>query len=231
MTYQIQNHQTLNHQTRVKICGITSVRDAEIAAAYGADAIGLVFYPKSPRYVSPDCATAIANAVGPFVSVVALFVNAASNEVKRILEQVSVQVLQFHGSESAEFCQQFAVPYIKAIKVPLPEAQTEAAVSVVQQTVIREAQLHPQATGLLLDALHKKQHGGTGQKFDWRCVPSTSRFRWILAGGLTPDNVATAIAQVKPYAVDVSTGVESKPDVKDDKKLKAFIQNAKAVSV
>ena len=216
--------------TRVKICGITSLQDAETAVNHGADAIGLVFYPNSPRYLPVDRAAAIANTVGPFVSVVALFVNATVNEVKRVIERVPLHYLQFHGEESADTCEQFALPYLKAVKVPRPDGNSEAAISAAQQQVIRAAQAHPRAKAILLDTLHPQQHGGTGQQFDWRCVPESESFRWILAGGLKPDNVADAIAQVRPYAVDVSSGVESGPGVKDGDKVKTFIQNAKCKS-
>jgi phosphoribosylanthranilate isomerase len=216
----------MNHHTRVKICGITSLQDAETAVTHGADAIGLVFYPKSVRYISIERAAAIAEAIGPFVSVVALFVNATNNEIKRVVERVPLHYLQFHGDESAATCEQFGVPYLKAVKVPSPTSQSEAAISAVQQQVIHDAQAHPRAKAILLDTLHPQQHGGTGQKFDWRCVPNSAHFRWVLAGGLNADNVAEATAQVLPYAVDVSSGVESKPGVKDSAKVKTFIQNA-----
>ena len=214
--------------TRVKICGITSLQDAELAVASGADAIGLIFYPKSARYITATRAKEISRSVGPYVNVVALFVNAAINEVKHVLEQASIQTLQFQGEESDEFCEQFSLPYIKAVKVPAPDNDSEAAISAVQQAILHEAQTHPNARGILLDTFHKQQPGGTGEMFDWRCVPDTNHYRWILAGGLKPDNVAQAINQVKPYAVDVCSGVESKPGTKDSHKVRQFIANAKA---
>lgn len=217
----------MNQHTRVKICGITSPQDAETAVAYGADAIGINFYPKSARYVTASRAREISAAVGPYVTVVALFVNPTIDEVRRVLEQATVQTLQFQGAETAAFCEQFSLPYVKAVKVPPPDNDSEAAISVVQRAILHEAQTYSNAQGILLDTFHHRQPGGTGQKFDWRCVPDTQDFRWILAGGLTPDNVGAAISQVKPWAVDVCSGVESQPGVKDSDKVRRFIANAK----
>ena len=221
----------MTHHTRVKICGITSPQDAEAAVAFGADAIGLNFYPKSSRYVSIEKAIEISKSIGPFVTVVGLFVNAKANEIKTVLESVPIQLLQFHGDESAEFATQFALPYIKVIKVPRPGDASEAAISAVQQAVIQTAQAHPRAQGFLLDTLHEKEHGGTGIKFDWRCVPTTNHYQWTLAGGLNHENVGEAIATVLPYAVDVSSGVESEPGKKDSEKVKRFITASKSVNV
>ena len=215
-------------QVRVKICGVTSVADAEAAVVHGADALGLNFYPPSARFLEAKDAIAIADTVGPFVSLVALFVDASAGDVKRVVDRVTVQLLQFHGDEPAEFCEQFSLPYIKAVKVAAPVDQTESAISAVQQQIIHAAQAHPRAKAILLDTLTPGEHGGTGKQFDWRCVPQSKHFRWILAGGLRPDNVANAVAQVNPYAVDVSSGVESEPGVKDPEKLAAFIGAAKA---
>ena len=219
----------MSYLTRVKICGITSPQDAITAATYGADAIGMIFYPKSKRYVTAKQAREITTAVGPFVNIVALFVNPTVNEVKQVLEQAQVQTLQFQGDETKEFCEQFSLPYIKAVKVPSPVKDTEAAISAVQQAIIHEAQTHDSAKAILLDTLHQQHPGGTGETFDWRCVPVTQQLRWILAGGLNPANVSDAIQQVKPYAVDVCSGVEREPGIKDSAKVKAFIENAKSV--
>lgn len=211
-------------RTRVKICGITSIADAQLSVTHGADAIGMVFYPKSPRCVSIARAVEISRAVGPYVNVVALFVDPTAGEVKSLLSRASIQTLQFQGNENADFCEQFSLPYIKAVRVPAPDTDSEAAISVVQQTVLHECHTHPRAQGILLDTYHENQPGGTGKRFDWRCVPASQQYQWILAGGLKPDNVAEAIAQVVPYAVDVCSGVEAEPGKKDSEKLKAFIQ-------
>ncbi len=223
----------MNFQTRVKICGITSPEDANRVVASGADAIGLVFYPPSSRYVELAQAKAIAEMAGPFVTVVALFVNPRVEEVKQVLNNVAVDCLQFHGDETPDFCQQFSRPYMKAVKVPPAEANDENAISRIQQDVIHQSrshqdQSHQQARAILLDTLHPKHVGGSGERFDWRCVPSSNSFRWVLAGGLNPDNVADAVEQVKPYAVDVSSGVESQQGVKDPEKVRQFIANVRA---
>jgi phosphoribosylanthranilate isomerase len=203
---------------RVKICGITSVDDALIAANAGADAIGLVFYEPSPRYVSLEKASAIATAVGPFVTTVGLFVNADVATVYRVLEAVPLQLLQFHGDETAAFCEQFQRPYIKAIRMK-PGLDIDLAI-----------QSYPSAIGVLLDAYQKGVPGGTGETFDWDRVPSTSEsdaLPIVLAGGLTPVNVGTAVKVTQPYGVDVSGGVEQIPGKKDQQKVIEFIKNVK----
>ena len=220
----------MNFQTRIKICGITSVGDAELAIASGADAIGMIFYPRSARYVDLKRAKAIADSAGPFVTVVALFVNARVEEIKHILSEVAIDCLQFHGDEASEFCQQFSRPYMKTIKVPQAENNDENRISAIQQHVIHESHSHPQAQAILLDTLHPKQVGGTGERFDWRCIPNTNNFRWVLAGGLNPDNVVEAVQQINPYAVDVCSGVESKPGIKDPNKVRQFIANIRALN-
>lgn len=197
--------------TKVKICGITSEEDARAAAAAGADAIGMVFYSASPRAVSIDQATAIAAAVGPFVTTVALFVNPEATFVRQVLDSLRPQLLQFHGDEDAAFCQQFAHPYIKAIRV-------------ANDTDIAAAALgHPEARGLLFDAWSPSQYGGTGKVFNWHKLAGFEGLPVILAGGLTMENVAQAIATTSPYAVDVSGGVETAPGKKDHDKIRQFI--------
>lgn len=217
----------MTYQTRVKICGITSITDANLALRLGADAIGLVFYDKSPRCVDLEAAYQIARSVGPFVSVVGLFVNPDANFVRQVMNAVPLNLLQFHGDEDAAFCKQFSLPYLKAVKVPLPNEDNDSSVKVIQEQVLNAAAAHANAAGILLDTLHEKYHGGTGLKFDWRCVPQTQTTHWVLAGGLNADNVQQAIQQVKPYAVDVSSGVEQEPGTKDKVKLHTFIQAAK----
>lgn len=199
-------------RTRVKICGITRIEDALAAARAGADAIGLVFEPKSPRYVKPDQALSIVRALPPFVTVVGLFVNAAPDTVETILGRVPLDLLQFHGDETPEQCRRYHRPYIKAIHmrpdVNLPE----------------QARRYTDAEGLLLDTAVAHVAGGSGEAFDWSLVPSGLAKPVILAGGLTPENVAEAVRKVHPFAVDVSSGVEQAKGIKDAGKISAFIE-------
>jgi phosphoribosylanthranilate isomerase len=198
-------------RTRVKICGITRIEDALAAANAGADAIGLVF-DKSPRVVTVEQAQLICRVLPPFISVVGLFVDTGFDTVHRVLSRVPVSVLQFHGSEPPEFCRQFGRPYIKAIRmsenVDLAGAQI----------------LYADAAGLLLDAFVSGVAGGSGQSFDWSRIPATLEKPIVLAGGLTPENVADAVRRVRPSAVDVSSGVEFAKGVKDAAKISAFIR-------
>jgi phosphoribosylanthranilate isomerase len=199
-------------RTRVKICGITSVIDAKQSIEAGADAIGLVFYAPSPRAVSIEAAAEICRSIPPFVTVVALLVDAAPEFIKRLLAAVPVDMLQFHGDESASFCEQFQRPYIKAIRMR-------------DGVDLHQACRHYQtARGLLLDAYRPGMPGGTGECFDWQKVPATLPMPIVLAGGLNSDNVAAAIAQVAPFAVDVSGGVEHSKGVKDPVQVNEFIQ-------
>jgi phosphoribosylanthranilate isomerase len=200
--------------TRIKICGITSVEDALAAVKAGADAIGLVFYPKSARYVTPEQAADITRAVGPFVTTVGLFVDAGADDIYRVLRQVPLHVLQFHGHESAAFCSSFSRPYIKALHM------AEGIDSVAQT----EPFVVAGALGVLLDSYHPAMPGGTGETFAWERIPANRRLPLILAGGLGPENVSAAISQVRPYAVDVSSGVESAPGKKDSARISAFIR-------
>jgi len=198
-------------RTRVKICGISRVEDALFAAECGADAIGLVFYAASPRAVTLEQAAQIAQSLPAFVTCVGLFVNPRPEEVLDVLKQVSIDCLQFHGEETAEFCEQFDRPYIKAIRV-----SNDTDIS-------RQASQHTKARAVLLDAYVEDVPGGTGQQFDWSRVPTECLKPMILAGGLTAKNVAAAIRRVKPYAVDVSGGVESSKGIKDQVKIRQFI--------
>lgn len=197
--------------TRIKICGITSPADALIAANAGADAIGLVFYEPSSRAVTVEQAAAIAAVVPPFVSVVALMVDEPVQRIERILEQVAIDVLQFHGGESPEFCGQFGRPWLKAVRM-MPDLDLGA-----------EAARYSGARGLLLDNWKEGVPGGTGEAFDWSLVPQDLARPWVLAGGLSAENVAEAVAALQPWAVDVSGGVESEPGVKDAEKIAAFV--------
>lgn len=203
---------------RVKICGITRRDDAERALAMGADAIGCVFYPGSRRAVSLDMAADISRGVSGLGMLVGLFVNQSAEDVQSVLDRVPLHALQFHGGESEAFCRQFNRPYIKAIPMSSDVNLTE------------ERRAYASATALLLDSVHAGQFGGSGQCFDWSWVePGLSR-RVILAGGLSTTNVAAAIAQVQPAAVDVSSGVEKEVGIKDVAKMKAFIKAARAAA-
>ncbi len=201
-------------RTRVKICGITRVPDAQTAARAGADAIGLVFYPPSPRFLRLEQARALRRALPPFVSAVALFVNPSVEEVQRVLETVRPDTLQFHGDESPEFCERFGVPYLKACRV--------------RQGVDLLEYLRPYsgASGWLADA-YVEAYGGTGTSFDWSVVPQQRALPLILSGGLTCDNVGDAIRIVRPWGVDVSSGVESAKGIKDAGKITAFIREVR----
>jgi len=199
-------------RTRVKICGITQRQDALAAVAAGADAIGLVFHEHSPRHVTVQQAHAITAGLPPFVTVVGLFVDADSSLVNSVLEQTRIDLLQFHGDENEADCTRYRRPYMKAIRVR-------------EETDLRaEAQRYPGAAALLLDSYHAGLPGGTGTSFDWGRVPADLGRHVVLAGGLGPDNVARAVAQLRPYAVDVSSGVEASPGIKDAKLIEAFVK-------
>jgi phosphoribosylanthranilate isomerase len=202
-------------RTRIKICGITRVEDARAAVELGADAIGLVFYAPSPRSIEPKQARAIIAAISPFVTVVGLFVDPAQDQVEAVLHNCSLSLLQFHGDEAPEFCRGFGLPYIKAARV-------EASADLVQYLSHYHA-----AQGWLLDAYHDQLYGGTGETFDWKLIPRDLSRPVILSGGLTPDNVGAAVRQVRPWAVDVSSGVEVSKGVKDPAKIAAFIAGVK----
>ena len=203
---------------RVKICGITSVDDALIAMKAGADAIGLVFYEPSPRCVNIEQAEAIARAVGPFVTVVALFVNASSDVIENILKRVLIHVIQFHGDEPAEFCEQFSRPYLKALRMH------------EDLDVDETMGLFNSASGILLDAYTPGVPGGTGETFDWQRVPKDSGRPIVLAGGLNPENIRRAVTETSIYGVDVSGGVERAPGIKDAQKIASFIRASKSFS-
>ena len=199
-------------RTRVKICGITRPQDGVTAAELGADAIGLVFHPPSPRCVSADAARRIVAALPPFVTTVGLFVNAEPSAVRAVLSEVPLHLLQFHGDEDAAYCAAFGLPYLKAV----PMGANADAWAYEQQFA--------SATGLLLDSHGGDKMGGSGQGFDWARIPVERRKPLILAGGLHPGNVAAAIRQVRPQAVDVSSGVETAKGVKDAELMRAFFR-------
>lgn len=204
-------------RTRVKICGITSVEDARHAVDAGADAIGLVFYQRSPRNIGIDDAATIARAVPPFVTRVALFKDADRQLVDAVLASVDIDLLQFHGSESPAYCEAFGRPYIKAIGLK--------GVDNMAATIADAEQAFKSARALLLDGHAPGEDGGSGEALDWSALASGSK-PVILAGGLNPDNVRHAVELVRPFAVDVSSGVESSPGIKDPDRVTAFIQQS-----
>ena len=198
-------------RTRVKICGITSIEDANAAAVAGADAIGLVFYEASPRYVSINLAKQITDNISPLINCVGLFVDADDAYINKVIKEVAIDTLQFHGQETEQACALFNRPYIKALRM-------NDSVSLFD-----EVEKYPSAKGLLLDAYVKGIPGGTGKAFDWSIIPNNLTKPIILAGGLDENNVKKAISQVHPYAVDVSGGVEKEKGIKDPVKIKKFI--------
>src|SRR5512135_1488870 len=205
--------------TRIKICGITREQDVLAVARSGADALGLVFYEKSPRHVGVQQAATLAHATPPFLTVVGLFVNPTADYVREVLAKVPLDVLQFHGEEAPEFCAQFGRPYLKAIRVKVGVDLVECAAR------------YAGAQGLLLDAYVEGTQGGTGESFDWALIPQNLPLPVILSGGLHAGNVAEAIRQVRPYAVDVSSGVEAAKGIKDAAKVAAFIKEVKSVDL
>jgi phosphoribosylanthranilate isomerase len=199
-------------ETKVKICGITNLADAQTAVAAGADALGFNFYEKSPRYISIKKAAEISKQLPPFVMRVGVFVDAEADFILRAIAEVGLTLLQFHGDEPPEFCTQFGLMSMKAFRIrdeksleEIPNYQTDA---------------------FLLDAHSKSGLGGTGEKFNWDLAIEAQKFGKpiFLAGGLTPENVAEAVKKVRPFAVDVSSGVESVPGKKDHAKVKSFIE-------
>ena len=205
--------------TAVKICGITRVEDALAAARLGARALGFVFHADSSRNVAPQRAADIVRGLPPFITAVGLFVNADAGDVERVLAQVPLDLLQFHGEETPEFCARFGAPYIKAARV-------RAGLDLLQY-----ARDYRAARGLLLDAFAAGAHGGTGTVFDWSLIPRELPLPVILSGGLTPENVAGAIRRVRPWAVDVSSGVEAAPGIKDTRKIAAFMKEVRGADV
>jgi phosphoribosylanthranilate isomerase len=206
-------------RTRIKICGITSVADALCCAEAGADAIGLVFYPPSPRHVRLERATEIVRALPPFVSAVALFVNPQRADVEAVLSRCRVGLLQFHGDEPPEFCAEFGHPYLKALRVR-PGAD-----------LLECLRPYGSASGWLLDAYREGEYGGTGTAFDWDLIPSGLTRPVVLSGGLTPENVSEAVRRVRPWGVDVSSGVEAAKGIKDPARVAAFIAGVRNADV
>ena len=205
--------------TAVKICGLTRHADAQTAATLGAQALGFVFYSRSPRHVTAINAAQIVNALPPFITTVGLFVNPAAGEVDSVLRIVRLDLLQFHGDESPEYCAQFGVPYIKAARV-------QSGLDLLQY-----AHRYRGSRGLLLDAFVEGTHGGTGTAIDWSLIPAQLPLPVILSGGLNSENVGDAIRRVSPWAVDVSSGVEASPGVKDPQKIAAFMKEVRSADV
>ncbi len=202
---------------RIKICGITRVEDGLAAAEAGVDAIGLVFYAPSPRAVSAAQAAAIVQALPPFVTTVGLFVNAEADEVKAVLAEVPLDLLQFHGDEPDAYCRQFQRPYMKALRVRPGDDLNQLAAQ------------WPSSAGILLDSYKAGVPGGTGETFDWSAIPAARGWALVLAGGLDTANVAAAISATRPWAVDVSGGVEAAKGIKDSEKIQAFVHEVKRV--
>jgi len=197
-------------RTRIKICGITRAMDLDAALRAGVDAIGFVFYPPSPRALSLEVAADLVRRVPPFVARVGLFVNAEPASVRQTLAAAPIDLLQFHGEEDARYCEQFGLPYLKAARVR-PELD-----------LLEFARAYPSAQGLLLDAW-VEAYGGVGQSFDWSLIPRNLPLPMVLSGGLHAGNVAEAVAKIHPWAIDVSSGVESAKGIKDADKIAAFV--------
>jgi len=207
-----------NQRTRIKICGLTRADDVEWACRLGADSIGLVFHARSPRFIELQTARKIRQQIPAFVTLTALFSNESDDWIDQVIQQIQPDLLQFHGQETGEHCERWKLPYIKAVAM--------AEVDALQ----RDINSHPQAKGFLLDSHAAGQQGGSGHAFDWQLFPANSDRALILAGGLTPDNVAEAIQQTRPWGVDVSSGVESPTKgIKDANKMKRFVQEVKRV--
>jgi phosphoribosylanthranilate isomerase len=200
---------------RVKVCGITRVEDALSAVRLGAHAIGFVFWPKSSRYIAPALVREIAQALPPFLTTVGVYVDPVQEWVRETAVAGGLSLLQFHGDESPEFCDQFSLPYIKAIRV-------KEGLDLLQY-----AARYRYAKGLLLDTYTAGMPGGTGHVFDWKLIPQDLPLPLILSGGLNPGNVLQAIKQTRPWAVDVSSGVEAAKGIKDEKKISAFMQGVR----
>ncbi len=207
----------MTQRTRIKICGIKQQEHAQLVAQCGADAIGLVFHEASPRFISLEAAHNIRRSLPAFITVTALFLNETKEWIDAVIKKVNPDCLQFHGSESPDSCEQWQKPYIKAI----PMGSVGNALDY--------ANSYHSAQGFLLDSNVAGRQGGSGDTFDWSKIPSTFHHPLILAGGLTPQNVAEAVTQVQPWAVDVSSGVEQQKGIKDAGLIKAFCREVARV--
>jgi phosphoribosylanthranilate isomerase len=199
-------------RTRIKFCGVTRRSDVDSAVALGVDALGLIFAARSPRRLELPRARELRAAVPPFVSVVALVMDAEPAALRAIVDQVRPQLLQYHGSEAPEDCTRAGVPFLKVVPMAIPEG---AAIY---------ASRYPDAAGYVFDSHGAGEPGGSGRRFDWSQLPRTLKRPLILAGGLTPDNVFDAVRSVRPWAVDVSSGIESEPGLKDEVRMRRFVE-------
>ena len=205
-------------RTRIKFCGLTRAEDVDAAVELGVDAIGLVLVPGSRREVDLAAATRLRARIPATVVTVLLFQDASADRVRKAIETVKPDLLQFHGSESAEFCEPFGLPYLFAVAMGSESADVAAT-----------ARRHPRAAGILLDSHRKGGMGGQGAVFDWSAIPGSLQRPLVLAGGLNADNVGAAVSRIRPYAVDVSSGIESAPGIKDYAKMQAFIEEVRRV--
>jgi phosphoribosylanthranilate isomerase len=217
---------TMTHRTRIKLCGLTREEDVLAAAAAGADAIGLVFYEDSPRYVAPERAAQMLASLPPFICSIGLFVNASAEQVQRITSQVPLTALQFHGDETPEQCAAIAAavkrPFLRALRVR-PEMKPDDLLKYAHDYRLAS----PFFSGLLLDTW-VEGYGGSGKVFDWSLVPKELAHQAVLSGGLTVQNVAEAVQRLRPHAVDVSSGIEHGKGIKDAAKMQAFVHAVRA---
>ena len=216
----------MTHRTRIKLCGLTRSEDVRQAVALGADAIGLVFYAPSPRSVSPETAARLTEALPPMVSTVGLFVNADLGDVREVLRRAPLSLLQFHGDETPAQCREIAEavcrPFMRSLRI---RPDTTAANLLESDAAYRTAS--PLFSGLLLDTW-SDAYGGTGKVFDWSLIPVEIAHQAVLSGGLNVQNVTDAVRQVRPYAVDVSSGIESAKGIKDTALMRAFVSAVRA---
>ena len=218
-------------RTRVKVCGFTRLEDVSNAVHLGVDALGFVFVESSPRFVKIDQVKGLIRHLPPFVQTVGLFMNQSEQEIREVLREISLNLLQFHGDETPEFCEQFKVPYIKAIpmgdkkgdKKACIEGNADAGGANTHFSPVEYAAQYTECVGFLLDSHALGESGGSGGVFDWEKIPEGFNRPLILAGGLNIDNVCEAVQQVKPFAVDVSSGVESSKGIKNKEKMAAFV--------
>lgn len=199
------------HRTRIKFCGFTRAQDAQLAVALGVDALGLVFYENSKRYITIEQAQTIVPHIPALVNSIGVFVNAEAAFVHQVLKKIKLSCLQFHGDENESYCRSFALPYIKVISM---KNNIDVLAAIKQ---------YPSASAIILDTYHGQQIGGSGNSFDWQLIPDNLPKPLILAGGLTVANVAEAITTMQPYGLDLSSGIESAPGIKDPQKMQQFI--------
>lgn len=205
-------------RTRIKFCGLTRAGDVRLASELGVDAIGFVFVARSPRYVRAEEARVMRSALAPLIDAVALFMDNSADEVRNVIKLVRPSLLQFHGNEDDAFCRSFGTPYLKAIA--MGNGATRADATALQLR-------YPAAAALLFDSHGDDALGGSGRGFDWTQVPSGLHKPFVLAGGLSPDNVFEAIHQTLPWGVDVSSGIESAPGIKDGERMRQFVEEVR----